>query len=359
MFIITGDVHCPIDIVKLNNAMLPNTTYTKDDYLIITGDAGFVWNGSNEEKYWQNWIKEKSFTTLFVDGNHENFDILNSLPVEIWNGGKVHKVNDSLIHLMRGQVFTIHGKKFFTMGGAPSHDIQDGVLDPKAKGFRQKKRELDKRNAFYRILHHDWWPEEMPSQEEYDEGIQNLAAHNNKVDYILTHEAPFSLVGRITRTIRTIPISNPLSLYLDRIQSTVKYQHWYFGHYHNNWRLDEHHTLLFNNKAFIPTNGDVIYEIVDIIDKDSLSTRKDQRYPLMIGCKVTNVRYLKGRELVFEYITASDGTRNIGKQYEKDVEAADLSELSSNNIMKITTSDSIFIFKKIIHQEETNESKQI
>ena len=31
---------------------------------------------------------------------------------------------------MRGQVFEIEGKTFFTMGGAASHDIQDGILDP-------------------------------------------------------------------------------------------------------------------------------------------------------------------------------------------------------------------------------------
>ena len=31
---------------------------------------------------------------------------------------------------MRGQVYEINGKTFFTFGGASSHDIQDGILDP-------------------------------------------------------------------------------------------------------------------------------------------------------------------------------------------------------------------------------------
>ena len=30
---------------------------------------------------------------------------------------------------MRGQVFTIDDKTFFTFGGAQSHDIRDGILE--------------------------------------------------------------------------------------------------------------------------------------------------------------------------------------------------------------------------------------
>lgn len=63
---------------------------------------------------------------------------LNEMPIEYWNGGKIHRVRPSVIHLMRGQVFNLQGKMFFTFGGASSHDIQDGILD-KSK-FATKKR---------------------------------------------------------------------------------------------------------------------------------------------------------------------------------------------------------------------------
>ena len=74
------------------------------------------------------WLDCKSFTTLFVDGNHENFDRLYEYPVEEWHGGKVHKIRPSVIHLMRGQIFEIEGKSIFTFGGASSHDIDGGIL---------------------------------------------------------------------------------------------------------------------------------------------------------------------------------------------------------------------------------------
>ena len=59
------------------------------------------------------------------------FDDLNSFPVTMWHGGKVHKVGNSVIHLMRGQVFRIAEKTFFTFGGAASHDIQGGIFEVK------------------------------------------------------------------------------------------------------------------------------------------------------------------------------------------------------------------------------------
>ena len=120
---------------------------TKDDYVIICGDFGGVWNRFEENKYekhWMDWLEKHPFTTLFCEGNHENFDRLYNYPVEKWNGGNVHKIRPSVIHLMRGQVFQLCGKKFFVFGGAKSHDIDGGILDPEAPDFKKKKKELDK-----------------------------------------------------------------------------------------------------------------------------------------------------------------------------------------------------------------------
>lgn len=101
------------------------------------------------------YLNEKNFMTLFVDGNHENFTRLYNYPVEEWHGGKVHKIRDSVLHLMRGEIFNIDNKKFFTFGGARSHDIQEGILN------------LD--------------------EEEMQNEIKNLEKVNYKVDYIISH----------------------------------------------------------------------------------------------------------------------------------------------------------------------------
>lgn len=120
---LTGDTHGHIDIAKLNNKNFPDQKkLTKKDYVVVLGDFGLVWNKSKRQESLLNEYNSKAYTLLFIDGNHENFDLLNEYPVEEWNGGKVHRIKENIIHLMRGQVFNMDGKTFFTMGGAYSID---------------------------------------------------------------------------------------------------------------------------------------------------------------------------------------------------------------------------------------------
>lgn len=211
MIFITGDIHGSNDINRLNDENFPKGKYlTKEDYVIICGDFGLIWNGSEEEKYWLQWLQDRKFTTLFIDGNHENFDLLNKYSTEYWNEGKVHIINDSVIHLMRGQVFYIEGKTFFTFGGATSID------------------------KIYRTENISWWKEEMPSFKEFDEGIKNLELNDLNVDYILTHccsSKMLELVSIFCGFSRNYHIDS-LNKYFDIIQTNIKYKHWYFGHYH-------------------------------------------------------------------------------------------------------------------------------
>lgn len=128
MIYITGDCHQDFERFKMKN-FPEQRELTKDDHVIICGDFGGVWNKNEEskkEKALLDWLDDKNFTTLFVDGNHENFDRLYEYPEEKWHGGRVHKIRPSVIHLMRGQIFELERKKFFTFGGASSHDIDGG-----------------------------------------------------------------------------------------------------------------------------------------------------------------------------------------------------------------------------------------
>lgn len=140
MIYITGDCHG--DFRRFSKEIFPEQSeMSKDDYVIICGDFGGVWNKdleSPEETWWLNWLQDKFFTTLFVDGNHENFDRLYRYPVEEWNGGKVHKIRPSVIHLMRGQVFEIDDRRIFAFGGVSSHDIDGGILEPNDPEYKQK-----------------------------------------------------------------------------------------------------------------------------------------------------------------------------------------------------------------------------
>lgn len=62
---------------------------------------------------------------LFVDGNHENHDLLDALAVSHWNGGRAHVLpgRPHVIHLMRGQFYEVPDRgRWFVMGGARSQD---------------------------------------------------------------------------------------------------------------------------------------------------------------------------------------------------------------------------------------------
>ena len=128
MIYITGDCHGGFD--RFENDKFSNLT--KNDYVIICGDFGGILDQNKRARYERKRIKQLSkmkFTTLFVDGNHENFDRLYSYPIIEWHGGKVHKINSSIFHLMRGEIYEIDNKKIFAFGGASCHDIPDGILD--------------------------------------------------------------------------------------------------------------------------------------------------------------------------------------------------------------------------------------
>lgn len=230
---VTGDTHGDW-MHRLKTDSFPEQGETsKDDFVIICGDFG-IWDNSKREKYNLDWLEDKPFTTLFVSGNHENYDILDRLPVEEWHGGKVNFVRPSVIHLMRGQVFEIEDKAFFAFGGASSHDISAGILDPDDPEFQNKKKRLDKDPyALYRINHVSWWERELPSEAEMEEGMRNLEKQDNRVDYIITHSPYTSLLMQMDGGCGLYQ-RDRLTDYLQNVKETVEYRHWLFGHMHIN-----------------------------------------------------------------------------------------------------------------------------
>jgi len=215
---------------------------TKDDYVIILGDFGLIWDykgESSEERNWLDWLEDKPFTTLFIDGNHENFDRLYEMPVEMWNGGKVQKIRPSVMHLMRGQVFNIDGLKIFTFGGASSHDIKDGILEP---GDPRIKRWWKDYTKLFRINKQSWWERELPTMEEMEEGRRNLEAADWKVDFILTHCTSASTTALIGGGFYAQDI---LTQYLQELKEKTEYKRWFFGHHHMDKQINTEEICLY------------------------------------------------------------------------------------------------------------------
>lgn len=218
MIFVTGDTHG--DISWFKNPRLKKLG--EKDTLIVCGDFGFLWDKSEKQKKNLETLKSKKYTICFVDGAHENFDILNSYTPYRWKGGNAHKIADNIFHLMRGEVFTLEEKTFFVMGGGESddHDMREPGIS--------------------------WWEEEMPSAEEIKNAEDNLKFNDFKVNYILTYEAPAMAKDFLNLHTNQASAMSPLNTYLQELMKNVEYYHWYFGSLHTDKEITSRMTAVFN-----------------------------------------------------------------------------------------------------------------
>lgn len=219
MIYITGDVHREMDIWKINpdDGFTEGKQLTDKDYVIICGDFGCIWDGATGDEFWLKWLASLPWNTVFLDGNHENFDLLKTYPIEQWNGGLVHKIRHNIFHLMRGEVYNIDGIQFLSFGGGYSHDL------------------------CYRTEHVNWWKDELPTDEEVSRLEINLMKTKYKVDYVLSHD-----IYRSHPLSKRYPVN--LECYgsgyqnihdvLEKIYEKVSYKAWFNGHYHQDSYLD-------------------------------------------------------------------------------------------------------------------------
>ena len=245
MIFVTGDTHGDFSWRFNEFAFEEQKEMTKADYVIICGDFGGVWSTdgeTEEEKKWLDKFEQSNFTLLFVDGNHENFDRLNKYTEKIWNGGKVHELRPSVLHLMRGQVFEIDGRKIFTFGGARSHDISGGILDPTAEDYEEQYKAACQGTYPFRIKNVSWWDEEMPCAREMIEGKENLAKHNNKVDFIITHCCASSTQALFSQGLYK---PDELTAYLEEVKQSTEFKKWFFGHYHDNRNVSDKEIMIW------------------------------------------------------------------------------------------------------------------
>ena len=215
MIYITGDTHGDVDYEKLLSLKEKNVSYV--DYLIICGDAAICWS-TKLLPYFKELYNYIGCTILFVDGNHENFEMLNNMPLVEYKGALMHQIDDHIFHVLRGEIMTLEGKTFLCVGGAVSID------------------------KMYRTPYVSWWPEEQITYHDIDNALNNLARVNNRVDYVITH------------CVDTITVINAFGFrrdictdQLNFIDKVVNYKHWFFGHYHFDREISGKKTCLYNS----------------------------------------------------------------------------------------------------------------
>lgn len=238
---LTGDTHGDFSRFGRKGFSELNSL-TKNDYVLICGDFGGIWDGGSAEQTALDWLDARPFTTLFVDGNHENFDLLKTYPAIPWHGGAAQRIRPTVLHLLRGQVYTLEGLRFFTMGGGRSHDIDDGILEPDDPLFRQKRRWLDASQALYRINHRSWWKEELPCEAEYRTARDNLEQNDWTVDCVVSHCAPTSIQQKL---LNGTSVPDSLTEFLEDISQRCRFRHWFFGHYHMDGHVGDQFIYLY------------------------------------------------------------------------------------------------------------------
>lgn len=190
--------------------------------MIVLGDFGFSWNKSLQNS-WN--ALDIACLTVSVMGNHENYDLIKSCAVERVFDADAYKLNPRTFYLMNGEIYNIGGIKSFVFGGADSID------------------------KAYRVPYVSWWPEEIPSYDEFRRGLNNLEKNSWDIDLFLAHTCPSDVSLSLFNYPHKLkdPAEDMLSQYEYRIQENnpKKEYPFLFGHHHN-FKWGDKYICLYN-----------------------------------------------------------------------------------------------------------------
>lgn len=217
---VTGDCHQ--DMRKIYT-FAERMDLGPDDYVIVLGDMGIFWrhDKADAKVIIKDFEARFNFNLYFIDGNHENFKILNSLEEDDVGMGIV---SEHIRHLKRGRRYNIGGKDILAIGGADSVD------------------------KYRRTPGLSWWEEEAIT----DEDVGRIDP--GQYDYVLSHCCPRSIFDMYKPYLCTlgniVDDTNPdfhiSDNKLEQIKEFITFGHWFFAHYHIDLDLDECFTCLFN-----------------------------------------------------------------------------------------------------------------
>lgn len=230
MILICGDTHGDRGRIEtlLDETVKNRNIDIETAYILVCGDFGFLFRNTPSEMEYLQELNRKlrlfNCFVLFADGNHENHDYLDSLPVHDSFGGKVHAITSNILHLMRGQAYEIDHKQIFVFGGAASTD----------KAFRMSYESLNQAKI--------WWEREIPDNKEYHTAASTMQANRNCFDIIISHTAPREII----RMMGYYPTQDDLELtgFLEWIAHECKYGLWCFGHFHEDWAMGKFRCLM-------------------------------------------------------------------------------------------------------------------
>lgn len=220
-----GDIHGDITQIMKENLIKDGISISKNDVVIVLGDFGVMFKDIEQHRLALDCISKLDYYVAFIDGNHENFDYLNSLPIVTKWGNKVHKLNNRCFHLMRGNIYKIEGNRYLCFGGAKSIDRD------------------------YRVLGESYWLEEEPSSSDVKR-LSKSFGDIDSVDFVLTHTCSNATLHKMKR-IKPFNDSCLTRDVLDRIEEKLPSRVlWFYGHFHVDEVVDEQHICLTNETVY-------------------------------------------------------------------------------------------------------------
>lgn len=217
MIYITGDLHGNQD-----NILYITLKYrtTKEDVVIVLGDAGFNYYGGFRDEYMKRKAESLPISFFCIHGNHEmrpgtleNYKIVPAF------GGKAYvEEKYPSLYFAKDGLFTICGKRVLVVGGAYSVD----------KEYRLQNN-------------YGWWADEQPSEAIKIEVEHWLNVIGWEVDYVLTHTCPFRYqpVEVFLPWVDQSTVDNSTEKWQEEIEGKLKYSKWYCGHFHVDKSVDK------------------------------------------------------------------------------------------------------------------------
>lgn len=211
MIFITGDTHGEFSRVGLLSSRMETT---KDDVLIILGDAGINFSGPGRDRKKKEYLAELPITVFALQGNHDmRPERVGTYREVLWHGGTVFTEDryPNILFAKDGEIYDIGGKKTVVIGGAYSVD------------------------KFFRLRHGwPWFEDEQPSEEIRARAETRLAQEGWKVDMVLTHTCPrkYEPVEVFAPGMDQSKVDKSTEDWLDTVEERLDYGEWYCGHFH-------------------------------------------------------------------------------------------------------------------------------
>lgn len=223
---VTGDCHGVLS--RIYN-WVDRFDMNKDNvHIIIAGDAGICWRKDKKDMIAAIKKQEQyNFHLWFIDGNHENFDILKEFsPI---NSSGIANLGNNLHYITRGTKLTIMTKNgiktILFCGGADSVD------------------------KALRTPNFTWWTDEQITEND----IKKCLEKGNSFNYIITHCCPYSVFVKYTPWLVTLTgldqnkIDHTSEKMLDKLINNIEFDEYFFGHYHIDKRLDDKYSCVLND----------------------------------------------------------------------------------------------------------------